>query len=196
MKSFRLKDGSGAPRDGGRKCEQNFRGEKRSNETHESTTDPDARLYRKSDGRESWLCYMAHAIMENRNGLTSAVNLITPRGLPNVRLSWHGSTSVVRANASRWAPTKLMTSSTSCKLSNSATSCCMSPSTAQSVGTASTQNSCRPAHCAPSRLSDQPVHPQADRGDIWLRKSIGGLDQLKVRHRESKDRLHPCARRL
>src|SRR5580700_9863154 len=69
MKSFRPKDGSGDPPDGGRNREQNFRGEKRSNETHESTTDLDARLYRKSDGRESRLCYMAHAIMENRNGL-------------------------------------------------------------------------------------------------------------------------------
>ena len=69
MKSFRAKDGGGDPPGGGRNGEQNFRGEKRSNETHESTTDPDARLYRKGDGRESRLCYMGHAIMENRNGL-------------------------------------------------------------------------------------------------------------------------------
>ena len=69
MKSFRPKDGRGDPPDGGRNGEQNFRGEKRSNETHESTTDPDARLYRKGNGRESRLCYMGHAIMENRNGL-------------------------------------------------------------------------------------------------------------------------------
>jgi transposase len=70
MKSFRPKDGGGGdPPDGGRNGEQNFRGEKRSNETHESTTDPDARLYRKGDGRESRLCYMGHAVMENRNGL-------------------------------------------------------------------------------------------------------------------------------
>jgi hypothetical protein len=69
MKSFRPKDGSGDPPEGGRNGEQNFRGEKRSNETHASTTDPDARLYRKADGRESRLCYMGHALMENRNGL-------------------------------------------------------------------------------------------------------------------------------
>jgi len=69
MKSFRPKDGGGDPPGGGRNGEQNFRGEKRSNDTHESTTDPDARLYRKGDGRESQLCYMGHAIMENRNGL-------------------------------------------------------------------------------------------------------------------------------
>jgi len=69
MKSFRPKDGSGDPPECGRNGEQDFRGEKRSNETHQSTTDPDARLYRKGSGHESRLCYLAHAIMENRNGL-------------------------------------------------------------------------------------------------------------------------------
>jgi hypothetical protein len=51
MKSFRLKDGGGDPPEGGRNGAQNFRGEKRSNEMHESTTDPGVRLYRKGDGR-------------------------------------------------------------------------------------------------------------------------------------------------
>jgi transposase/IS5 family transposase len=69
MKSFRPTDGSGNPPDGGRNGERDFRGEKRSNETHASTTDPDARLYRKGNGRESVLCYMGHALMENRHGL-------------------------------------------------------------------------------------------------------------------------------
>jgi transposase len=46
-----------------------FRGQKRSNATHASTTDPDARLYRKSFGTESKLCYAGHVLMENRNGL-------------------------------------------------------------------------------------------------------------------------------
>jgi transposase len=53
MKSFRPKDGSGEPPGPGRNGERDFRKEKRSNETHASTTDPDARLYRKADGRES-----------------------------------------------------------------------------------------------------------------------------------------------
>ena len=69
MKSFRPKDGSGDPPGPGRNGERDFHGEKRSNETHASVTDPDARLYRKADGRESRLCYMGHALMENRNGL-------------------------------------------------------------------------------------------------------------------------------
>ena len=69
MKSFRAKDGSDEPPDGGRNGERNFRKEKRSNETHASTTDPDARLYRKGHGQESRLAYLGHALMENRHGL-------------------------------------------------------------------------------------------------------------------------------
>src|SRR5215203_7456834 len=72
LKSFKPKDGTGpdetAPPQG-RNPEVNFRGERRSNETHASTTDPDARLYRKGNGMEAKLCFMAHALMENRNGL-------------------------------------------------------------------------------------------------------------------------------
>ena len=69
MKSFRPKDGGGDGPGLGRNRERNFRGETRSNASHESTTDPEARLYRKGKGRESRLCYMGHALMENRNGL-------------------------------------------------------------------------------------------------------------------------------
>lgn len=62
------------PEDGGRNTATDFRGEKRSNRTHESRTDPDAKLYRKSRGRPSQLCYLGHVLMENRNGLcTDAV---------------------------------------------------------------------------------------------------------------------------
>jgi transposase len=64
-KSFRRKDGS--DEDG-----TNFHGDKRSNDTHESTTDPDARLYKKSYGKESHLAYLGHALVENRNGLIAA----------------------------------------------------------------------------------------------------------------------------
>lgn len=69
IKSFRAKDGSDEPPEDGRNGERNFRKEKRSNKTHASTTDPDARLYRKANGQESRLAYLGHALMENRNGL-------------------------------------------------------------------------------------------------------------------------------
>jgi transposase len=70
IKSFRKKEGSDQDSDGpGRNAERSFHKEKRSNETHESTTDPDARLYKKGDGQPAKLCYMGHALMENRQGL-------------------------------------------------------------------------------------------------------------------------------
>jgi transposase len=71
MKSFRPKDPpeGETPSDGGRNAPADFKGEKRSNETHASTTDPDARLYRKGPGMEAKLCYIGHGLMENRSGL-------------------------------------------------------------------------------------------------------------------------------
>ena len=71
MKSVKPKDGSGEPpaQGGGRNAEADFHGQKRSNDTHASTTDPDARLYRKGKGKETKLCFMGHGLMENRHGL-------------------------------------------------------------------------------------------------------------------------------
>ena len=69
MKSFRPKDGSGAPPGPGRNGERDFHGEKRSNQTHSSTTDPQARLYRKGPGQPARLAYLGHVLMENRHAL-------------------------------------------------------------------------------------------------------------------------------
>jgi transposase len=71
MKSVKPKDGSGEPpvQGGGRNAEADFHGQKRSNDSHASTTDPDARLYRKGKGKETKLSFIGHALMENRHGL-------------------------------------------------------------------------------------------------------------------------------
>jgi transposase len=71
MKSFKPKGPpeSGDPSGGGRNAPADFKGERRSNETHRSTTDPDARLYRKGPGMEAKLCFIGHGLMENRSGL-------------------------------------------------------------------------------------------------------------------------------
>jgi transposase len=70
IKSFRRKDGDDNDPDGaGRNAERGFHKEKRSNDTHQSTSDPQARLYKKGDGQPAKLCYMGHALMENRHGL-------------------------------------------------------------------------------------------------------------------------------
>src|SRR5207253_4652398 len=69
MKSFRPKDGSGEPPAPRRNGERDFHGEARSNETHASSTDPDARLYKKAQGQASKLCHMGHVLIENRSCL-------------------------------------------------------------------------------------------------------------------------------
>ena len=88
-KSFKPKD---APEDppgpgddshdppAGRNAERNFRGEKRSNETHASSTDPDARLARKSNNTAAILAYAGHVLMENRNGLVAHEHLTHATG--------------------------------------------------------------------------------------------------------------------
>ena len=88
MKSFRPKNssgedpgtGSGDPPQPGRNREADFRKTRRSNATHASTTDKDARLYRKGAGQESRLAYLGHALMENRNGLVAAAEATLATG--------------------------------------------------------------------------------------------------------------------
>jgi len=87
-KSFKPKDeppGSGGGGGGGggrsgRNAERAFHGERRTNETHASTTDPEARLYRKGNGQAAELCYMGHLLMENRNGLIVGASLTQATG--------------------------------------------------------------------------------------------------------------------
>jgi transposase len=69
QKSFRRRDTPVDPPDDPGNPTINFRGEPRKNDTHQSTTDPDARLYKKSTGGEAKLAYLGHLLMENRNGL-------------------------------------------------------------------------------------------------------------------------------
>jgi transposase len=69
MKSFRRTDGSDEPPGPGRNSARDFHGERLSNETHASTTDPDARLYKKAKGQAAKLCHLGHVVMENRSCL-------------------------------------------------------------------------------------------------------------------------------
>ena len=69
QKSFKRRDTPPDPPEGGGNVSVNFRGDRRTNATHQSTTDPDARLYKKGVGRPAQLAYGAHLLMENRSGL-------------------------------------------------------------------------------------------------------------------------------
>ena len=82
LKSFKPRDGdppSTTDSDGGNPS-VDFRGERRSNDTHQSTTDPEARLLRKGKGKEAKLVFIAHALMENRNGILTDFQLSQATG--------------------------------------------------------------------------------------------------------------------
>jgi hypothetical protein len=78
-KSFKRRDDDSSPPPG-RNPEVNFKGQERSNDTHESTTDADARLFKKSPGDKSRLCHMGHILMENRNRLIVDVEITHASG--------------------------------------------------------------------------------------------------------------------
>jgi len=79
LKSFRPKDGGGSPPDAG--GDRDFKGERRCNDTHASTTDPEAKLSRKGPGKEAKLSFTGHALMDNRHGLVTDVSLTASVGV-------------------------------------------------------------------------------------------------------------------
>jgi transposase len=92
-KSFQRKDGKGKPPEEGSNAGSsnpsvNFHGEERRNDTHRSTTDPEARLFKKSRGSESKLSFMGHVLMENRNGLVVDTRLTKSTGKAERESAW------------------------------------------------------------------------------------------------------------
>jgi hypothetical protein len=82
QKSFRRKDGSDedAPKGSGRNAGRNFHGERRCNETHESKTDPEALMFRKSQAHPAKLCYAGQVLMENRHDLVAEAQVVRASG--------------------------------------------------------------------------------------------------------------------
>lgn len=90
-KSFVRKDGDGPEPPPGRNPEIDFKGEKRGNATHQSSTDPESRLYKKGEFTEAKLRFMAHALSENRNGLVVDVETTQANG----RAEWDAAEAMV-----------------------------------------------------------------------------------------------------
>ena len=98
QKSFKPRAGAPPPTDSDAgNPSVNFRGQKRTNDTHASTTDPDARLYKKAQGQEAKLAFLGHVLMENRNGLVVQTRLTKATGTAE------REASVERARAERQA---------------------------------------------------------------------------------------------
>ena len=110
VKSFRPRDedppsGDGSGEGGGRNREVDFRGERRRNETHRSTTDPDARLATKGKSKEARLCFGAHVLMDNREGLVVDVRHSPADGTWERDAALEMLASAPSARRITWAPT-------------------------------------------------------------------------------------------
>jgi transposase len=81
LKSIHPKDSGEPPKQGDRNPDVDFRGEPRTNDTHQSSTDPEARLARKGAGKEAKLCFGGHVLMDNRTGLVVDVTVTRATGI-------------------------------------------------------------------------------------------------------------------
>jgi transposase len=208
-KSFRPKDGSGEPSGPGRNGERDFHGERRCNDTHGSTTDPDARLCRKGPGKEARLCFIGHALkgpgkearlcfighalMENRNGLI--VGAVTTRASGHAeRLA---ALALIEPHADRPQPITLGAD----KAYDTADFC---HGTAREGGNAACRAEPKRAsfgdrrpHHPPSRLRRLPAHPQTRRRSLRLGQDGGRLAQdAASRPAQGRLAVHPGNGRL
>ena len=177
MKSFRPKDASGEPpAPGGRNREADFHGEKRSNETHASTTDPEARLYRKGPGKEAKLCFMGHALMENRNGLVVDPCLTEANGHAERIAALH----MIKPRADR--PTPITLGANAEDFVNELRSMNATPHVAQNISGRSSAIDGRTTRHA-GYAASQRIRKRIEKTFGWI-KTIAGQERTKFRGRE------------
>jgi hypothetical protein len=171
-KSFPPRDGSGEPPADGRNGERDFRREKRSNETHQSTTDPDARLLSQEQRPGEPAVLHGHVLMENRNGLAIIGDITQATGTAERMTALDLIDRIGTApGGSRWGRTRASTQSHAAHRHRR--SCGQDWKAAQVCN--------RRTHAAPRRLCHQPMLPQTHRGIVRLAKTVAGLAQVKVR---------------
>ena len=187
MKSFRPKgedDGDGGS---GRNAERDFHGEKRSNATHASTTDPDAQLYRKGNGRESKLCYMGHALTENRHGLAvgGGVTIASGTAEREAALDLIDRHRPVESRGGRRRITVggdkgFDVADFVEELRHRKVTPPYRRPGPRHQDRQAAQDQDRRAHDAPSRLRRQPTLPQAHRGGLRLAQDERGIEQDQI----------------
>src|ERR1700722_18722505 len=194
MKSFRPRDGSDdpPPSGGGRNRETDFHGQKRSNETHASTTDPAARLYRKGPGKEGKLCLMGHALMENRNGLVVDACLTEANGHPERIAALH----MIEPRADRSTPVTLGADKAYATedFVNDLRSMNATPHVAQNTNGRSSAIDGRTTRHAGYGVS-QRIRKRIEEAFGWIKK-VGGQERTKFRGRGRRMGLHLRSRRL
>ena len=177
----------------GRNGERDFHGKQRKNDTHASTTDPDARLYRKGPGKEAKLAFMGHALMDNRNGLI--VGAVATRASGHAErlaaVALIGTPGRVRA-AGRARRRQGLRQRRLCHRAarGAGDPACRAEPERPALGD-------RSAYHPASRLRDLAAYPQAHRGGLWLGQD-GGRAAQDAAPRAGQGRLaiHPGDGRL
>jgi hypothetical protein len=182
MKSFKPKEGASEPPDdgGGRNKEADFHGEKRSNETHASTTDPEARLYRKGPGKEAKLCFIGHALMENRHALIVGACLTPADGHAERIAALH----LIEPHADRPRPVTLGADKAydAEDFVNELRSMKVTPHVAQSNNGRASAIDGRTTRHAGYAVS-QRIRKKIEEGFGWI-KTVAGQEQTRFRGRE------------
>lgn len=177
MKSFRRKDGSDEPPTPGRNGERNFRKDKRSNETHASTTDPDARLARKSDGEGAKLAFTGHLLMENRTGLLVDARLTRATGTAEPEAALAMLRALPAAGHKTVGADKAYDTAAFVASSRSAG---VTPHVAQNISARRGSNiDGRTTRHAGYRIS-QVIRKRIEEANGWI-KQVGGMAQTKLR---------------
>jgi transposase len=177
MKSFRRKDGNDEPPAPGRNGERNFRKEKRSNETHASTTDPDARLARKSDGEGAKLAFAGHLLMENGHGLLVDASLTHATGVAEPEAALEMLQALPGAGSATVGADKAYDTAAFVADSRAAG---VTPHVAQNITAHRGSNiDGRTTRHAGYRLS-QIARKRIEEANGWI-KTIGGMAQTKLR---------------
>jgi len=172
LKSFKRKDrGPGEPPDDPGNPTVNFHGERRSNETHQSSTDPEARLARKGAGKEARLCYSGNALMENRHGLLVDFQVEPADGQAERRAA------IAMADERLPGAQRITLAADKGYDTRGFVACCRALKITPHVA----QNHARPggsaldADRAAPGLCDQPTDPKADRGNEDLSAACAKL---------------------
>ena len=194
LKSLRAEDGSDEPPSPGRNGERDFQGESRANDTHESTTGPEAKLYRKGNGQAATLCFMGHALMENRNGLVVQAHLTQASGTAEreaailmIDRQSPGSTRRITLGADKGYD--------AASFAGDLRQMAVTPHIARNDAVTKTGKRRRTlidlARRAASGLRDQPACPQADRRGLRLGEDGCGARQDEIaRHEASRLQVH------
>ena len=194
QKSFQRKDCSEkpSPDDPGNPT-VDFHGEKRSNDTHASTTDADARLARKSGGHEAKLAYCGNVLMENRNGLVVEAELLQANGtaerdaalLMTARIE--GSQRVTVAADQGYDTNNFVREMRGMNVT---------PHVAQN-GEAPGRQRYRQAHHTPSRIQSKSDQAETNRGSLWLAEDRGDAPEDQTsRGAQGRMGVHLCSRCL